>query len=182
MYEALRAHLEANGGEYPVHRDAAGLGRWVITQRQAYRRPETDPRRLSADRIALLEQLPGWTWIARNDMWQSQYDALEAHLEANGGEYPVQGDVEGLGTWINNQRQAYRRPETDPTRLSADRITLLEQQPGWAWKGRFNKPTNHAATGTRTQPKKPRLIETSSSDETMGDADLVANANSSSSE
>ena len=172
-YDALKAHLDANGGEYPVQGDASGLGNWILTQRPAYKKPEGDPARLSAHRIALLEQLPGWTWNALGDMWPSKYEALKAHLEANRGEYPARGDASGLGNWIHNQRTAYKKPETDPGSLSADRIALLEQLLGWTWKGRFKKPTKTAAaTCSQPQPKKkPRVIETSSSDETMGDVD-----------
>ena len=83
-------------------------------------------------------------------MWLARYDELKAHLEANGGENPVKGDAAGLGTWI---------------------ITV----PEWTWEGRFKQPTKRA-TGTSTQPKKPRLIET------VGDEDPVDGANSSSSE
>ena len=73
-------------------------------------------------------------------MWLARYEALMAHLEANDGAFPAQGDAAGLYTWFTSQRQAYRRPETDPNRLSADRIALLEQLPGWTWGGRFRSP------------------------------------------
>jgi hypothetical protein len=94
--------------------DASGLGTWIDTQRQAYRKPETDPTRLSADRIALLEQLPGWTWNALDEKWPSKYEALRAHLEANGGEYPAQGDAAGLYRWINTQRRRTRSRRLTP--------------------------------------------------------------------
>ena len=177
-YEALRAHLDANGGAYPARGDASGLGNWISDQRTAYKKPEGDPARLAADRIAPLEQLPGWTWNAQDEKWPSKYEALRAHLDANDGEYPVKGDPSGLGTWIHNQRKAYKKPEGDPKRLTADRVALLEQLPGWTWKGRFKKPTKTAAaTCSQPQPKKkPRVIETSSSDETMGDVDTSDNA------
>ena len=70
-------------------------------------------------------------------MWLARYDELKAHPEENSGEYPVQGDAAGLGVWIDNQRQAYKRPENDPSRLSEDHIALLEQLPGRTWEGRL---------------------------------------------
>jgi hypothetical protein len=61
-YDALNAYLEKNGGKYPVKGDPARLGRWISDQRKAYRK---GLKRLSADRIALLEKLRGWTWNAK---------------------------------------------------------------------------------------------------------------------
>jgi hypothetical protein len=91
---------------------------------------------------------------------------LQRHLVANNGEYPLKGDASGLGKWIIDQRRWYNKPEDDPARLSPERIELLERLRGWTWRGQFKRPTT---TGSRPQPKKRREIETSSSDETMGD-------------
>lgn len=49
---------------------------------------------------------------------------------------PTQGDPERLGAWIETQRRAYKKPETEPSRPSADRIKLLGRLPGWAWEGK----------------------------------------------
>ena len=56
-YDALNAYLEKNGGKYPVKGDPARLGGWINDQRKAYRK---GLKRLSADRIKLLEKLPEW--------------------------------------------------------------------------------------------------------------------------
>ena len=61
-YDALKAYLEKNGGKYPVKGDPTRLGGWINDQRTAYRK---GLKRLSADRIELLEQQRGWTWNAK---------------------------------------------------------------------------------------------------------------------
>ena len=61
-YDALKAFLEKNGGKYPVRGSPTRLGGWINDQRKAYRK---GLKRLSADRIALLEKLRGWTWNAK---------------------------------------------------------------------------------------------------------------------
>ena len=71
-YDALKAFLEKNGGKYPVWGSPTRLGRWINDQRKAYRK---GLKRLSADRIALLEKLRGWTWNAKVDK-TSKTDAM----------------------------------------------------------------------------------------------------------
>lgn len=136
-YTDLEAYLAAHGGEYPTQRDPSGLGAWINIQRQAYRRPQGDTRRLSEDRIELLERLPWWDWGAsRVDIWPSRLEALKTYMDGHDGAYPAQRDPTGLGTWVNAQRAAYRRPEGHPQRLSADRIQELERLPGWTWNAK----------------------------------------------
>ena len=137
-YTSLSAYLAAHGGDYPTQGDPSGLGQWINIQRQAYRKPEGHPRRLSAERIELLEQLPWWDWgSSRVEIWPSRYEALKAFMDKHDGQYPAQRDPTGLGTWVNAQRASYRRSEGDPERLSADRIAQLERLPGWAWNAKI---------------------------------------------
>jgi hypothetical protein len=134
-WKALKAYLVENNGKYPERRDALGLHQWIVVQRMAFNKPENDSRRLSAERIELLERLPGWTWNVYDALWQSKFEALQRHLVANNGEYPVWGDALGLYKWIADQRRAYNKPKDDPARLSAERIELLEELLGWTWNG-----------------------------------------------
>ena len=80
----------------------------------------------------------------------------------------MKGDTRGLYKWMIDQRQAYKRPEDHPRRLSAERLRLLVKLPGWTWQGRFERerPTKQGAPGTSTQPrKKPRMNESESDDD-----------------
>ncbi len=72
-YGELKAHLEANGGEYPKRGDAAVLGRWINPQRTRYRN-----ERLSPQRIAGLNKLPGWTW---QGMFKTSAETDDADFE-----------------------------------------------------------------------------------------------------
>ena len=62
-FNALKKYVIDHNGEYPTQGDPSGLGRWIHTQRQAYKRTENTKRKpLSDDQINKLESLPRWTW------------------------------------------------------------------------------------------------------------------------
>jgi helicase associated protein len=131
-FERLRRYVRRYGNaQVPlVYRQGRfALGRWVAAVRAAYR-----VGRLSAQRIAQLERLPGWTWRARDYHWQEALRALRryarrmGHARAPGwyreGDFP-------LGRWVAGQRRRYRKK-----RLSAARIRTLRAFPGWVWDAR----------------------------------------------
>ena len=55
------------------------LANWVRGQREKYRQG-----RLPAERIHLLESIPGWTWDPRDDLWERGYRALAKYHERHG--------------------------------------------------------------------------------------------------
>jgi hypothetical protein len=103
------------------------LGKWVKNQRSFYRASS-----LSADRIARLEALPGWTWDAQATKWEEGFSHLEQFVARVGNaRAPWQhrdDDDYPLGQWVAKQRVLYRTGS-----LSADRIARLEALPGWTW-------------------------------------------------
>ena len=99
------------------------LGIWINTQRQSYKKGT-----LSEDRIRLLENI-GMKWTIVTLEWNEIYKQAEeyyiknGHLEIQHG-YKVKlenGTIVNLGSWINHQRQSYKKGI-----LSEDRIKLLE--------------------------------------------------------
>ena len=67
-YTRLRAYLARSGGEYPRRhtddREERTLACWVYRQRVARRVTGPDRgTRMTPDRAAKLEQLPGWKWV-----------------------------------------------------------------------------------------------------------------------
>ena len=129
-WDARLAELEAfaaNHGRFPKPLSASGehpLAQWVIQQRFAMRN-----ERLSTDRIARLESVPGWVWGRQNAAWDTRLAELEA-FAADHSRLPKHGmkSEEQLAQWMSRQRKAMRNEK-----LSTDRITRLESIPGWVW-------------------------------------------------
>jgi superfamily II DNA or RNA helicase len=74
---------------------------------------------LRADRILILEAIPGWVWDPHDAAWDRNYSELREL-----GRMPPSNSR--LGRWANKQRR------TRGTR-SADQLEKLEALPGWTW-------------------------------------------------
>ena len=102
---------------------------WIYKQRQAYKRGK-----LSKEKIELLEKIGmHFDTIDNDEMWTRMYKLAENYFRKHGNlEIPqrfktmngIIKDENGynLGTWINRQRQEYKKGK-----LSDDRIELLEK-------------------------------------------------------
>ena len=104
-----------------------GLGSWVGGRRKSY-----SNGKLSADRVAALEALPGWTWSVLEDAWSQGMNALRHYVATHGhARVPHRhktADGFVLGVWIS-----VRRREHSNGTLSPERIAALEALPGWTW-------------------------------------------------
>lgn len=128
-HQALTKWVSANGvavvpayavsGEY-------GLGRWVGTQRRAYKRGQLTP-----EAIAALEALPGWSWNVRADTTEAMVAALrrfeqrEGHTLVPNNHYE---DGQRLGYWVGRCRRQHARGT-----LGAINQAALEAIPNWRW-------------------------------------------------
>lgn len=136
-----------------VEPDGFKLGTWVSQQRTEYH-----AGRLSPDRIAALESLPGWMWRAepvftvkspknthtqlpRPQKFEDRFFRLQEFVERTGSAcisvLYVEPDGFRLGRWVSSRRSEYHTG-----RLSPDRIAALESLPGWTWRVRANPPKN----------------------------------------
>ena len=97
------------------------LGRWVSSQKTAYREG-----RLDDSRVRRLEALPGWAWSVRDAQWEEHFTELQQYATENGHLRPPFETA--LGTWVYNQRALYR-----DGRLDDSRVRRLEALPGWVW-------------------------------------------------
>lgn len=157
-FDRTRRYITTNGRQVPqpyVEPDGYRLGSWVLKQRQAYmnrhRSGQVPGGRISDAQIALLEELPGWTWTPRDDLWPERLELLRriapTRLAADGTLILPDDKVDGfdISGWATNQRMAYARG-----RLSAARIEQLESIPGWTWTPGYGRRLASIATGTLT--------------------------------
>ena len=108
-----------------VEADGVRVGCWLISQRGNY-----FAGKLSAERIAALENVPGWSWRGRTEHEQ-RVSMLEAFVSAN-DRLPKQHeswDGYDIGTWVNRQRMGYCRGK-----LIEGQVAAMESVPGWVWK------------------------------------------------
>jgi hypothetical protein len=90
------------------------LASWIHWQRQTC----TDPRRRS-----LLEAISGWSWNAREDVWEKSFLQLKKYGVRLDRKFEIPGGF-NLGGWMYAQRLNCKDPE---------RRKKLETIPGWSW-------------------------------------------------
>lgn len=133
-FRRLQDYIERNGNALvPATSmiDGYRLGRCVNHQRARRAKGSLD-----ADYQRRLQNLPGWTWDARDyiDRWEDGFNRLLKYVELNGDArvpsiYTV--DNYRLGRWVVTQR-AKRANGT----LMVDRERRLQELPGWTWNTR----------------------------------------------
>ena len=114
--EIPQGYKTLNGYEYAE--SGIALGKWLHTQRQAYKKGQVS-NKITENQIQLLEEI-GMRFETRdnNEEWNKKYELAKAYFEynrnleiprdyktLNGYEYTAEGIA--LGSWIANQRQTY---------------------------------------------------------------------------
>lgn len=129
-YIALSKWAQANGHCRPLRGTVINdvdLGSWVLTQRSEY-----NAGKLLMQRIRDLEKLPGWSWDALEDDFQKYFAMLRDYVNRHAtSRVPITfrpKSYPNFGKWVAGQRASYRAG-----RLSAARIKLFEELPGWTW-------------------------------------------------
>ena len=101
------------------------LGQWVTVQR-------VHRATISAERRDRLEELPDWSWDAREDGWNAAYECLVKFVaEHSHARVPAKTKQDGfaLGRWVSGQR-------TSRATISAERRDRLEELQDWSWDAR----------------------------------------------
>jgi superfamily II DNA or RNA helicase len=124
--ERLKAFAEREGHtRVPVDYVENGmkLGQWTRLRRREH-------RKLSPDRQALLEAIPGWYWGRSADhIWDQKFALMKKFVDREGHARVPSGHVEDgvkLGSWVTEQR-------SNRDTIAPDRIEQLEALPGWSW-------------------------------------------------
>lgn len=125
-YDRLVAYSKENGttqvpGKY---RDKEGhLGVWLSKLRGK-------KSQLSAEQIAMLESLPGWSWGPLEGEWELGLSELGILAAAKGSTRFSReqkfSDGRSISGWIKKQR-------ADKGALSEDQVARLEAISGWSW-------------------------------------------------
>ena len=127
-YYALEEYYKKNGNiDVPFGyetKEGLKLGSWLHNQRKAYK--GKDNHRITKDQIQLLNDL-GMRWEVQKENWDKNYYALEEYYKKNGNidipeNYVTQEGVK-LGSWLNNQRSAYKGK--GKSKITEDQIQLL---------------------------------------------------------
>lgn len=144
--EALHYFNEHGNLDVPAsYKTTSGfaLGAWVRNLRRMRR---DKPESLTSSQAARLEAI-GMVWDSSNDArWMAAYAAAKNYFLHQGhlnvpANY-VAPDGTPLGKWVTHQRMAYQHPEKEHSRLTPERIRLLEQigmqwqRPG-SWEHRY---------------------------------------------
>jgi superfamily II DNA or RNA helicase len=124
-YNGLKAFAEREGHARPSQlyvENGLRLGQWVAVQRNSR-------EKMSPERVAILEVLPGWSWNPYADNWEEGFTSLLGFVEREGDAGVAKDHIEdgyNLGRWTSHQRVKRRS-------LSRDRRKRLEALPGWSW-------------------------------------------------
>jgi hypothetical protein len=119
-YNDLKNYLKNN--QFPTESHKI-YGCWIGKQRQNKKN-----NKLSNEKIKLLEELKGWFWFwDLDEQWMEKYNSLKEYLK-NNNELTKQSN-KIYGGWISTQRQNKKN-----SKLSNERIKLLEELKDWIWE------------------------------------------------
>jgi len=124
-YAAAHGHARVPSGY--TSPSGHNTGTWVGTVRSAYNRGKLTP-----ERIAALESLPGWVWSVYDAAFDAGFTEAKAYAAAHGHARVPSGYTSpsghNTGTWVAKARKDYNRGKLTPERIAA-----LESLPGWVW-------------------------------------------------
>jgi len=138
-YRAMREKL----GRKPSQRSSDPEERFYAQWRD-YQCSRKNYNKLPADRIAILEAIPGWSWgkpRLQRDYGETaaEYLAMREKLGREPHERSSDPEERRHAQWRNSQRSFKKKNE-----LLADSIAILEAIPGWSW-GKQYKPRKKVA-------------------------------------
>ena len=129
-YSALEEYYKEHGNiDVPKNyetKDGVKLGRWLGTQRQAYKGKGKVTNKINENQIQLLNNL-GMVWEVQKENWYEKYYALEEYYKEHGNiDVPKNYETKDgtkLGIWLDTQRSAYKGKGNN--KIADDQIQLL---------------------------------------------------------
>jgi superfamily II DNA or RNA helicase len=126
-FRALRERLGRDPGNYSSDPEERRQARWLMTQRQNNKKG-----RLSADRISMLQAIPGWSWAAHDyGDAVAKFHTLRERLGCDPSNSSSDPEERRQARWLGTQRKLKKNEK-----LPADRVAILEAIPEWSWEKR----------------------------------------------
>jgi superfamily II DNA or RNA helicase len=119
MYDLSLRYREEHNAPPPSSGTHVAIWRWEAIQRM--RRDG-----LSAERIAIMQQLPLWQWCPNDARWTSMYHEALQYRSTNEAPPSPGGTYRRIALWEHKQR-AMR------DRLPPERKALIDRLPRWEW-------------------------------------------------
>ena len=101
------------------------LGKWCSEQRKKYK-----DKKLSKDKVNLLENIANWSWKI-NNTWHESYELLKEYIKINNNKLIFKKNIYkkmNIDAWCYNQRTNYKKGQ-----LSESKIKKLENLNNWNW-------------------------------------------------
>ncbi len=135
-HQELQVYLEKTGSTNVPQDYSANyqLGQWTMNQRTKFRQRQIGQRNgMSQERIRELEKV-GFEWSIPQMKWNVMFDRLRNYQEENEQvDIPTSDTMNtDLRLWLKRQRYFYKMKIT--SRLSDERIALMESIPGFEWR------------------------------------------------
>ena len=149
-YKALRDYCDKVGtanitGNY-VDKNGIKLGQWVRWVR-------TQKKGMDKEKIALLENLSGWTWAVLDSRWQDTFNEFNEFVDAHGA-LPTTTSNKSLASWWATQNRRFRQ-----NIITTEQILKLEQIPMWQaaeikWENELNHLREYVEKYGHARPPK----------------------------
>lgn len=142
MYKLATEYFHENGDLYVpkgyLTSNGENLGQWIQIQRLAYKNRYLvkDSRKnnyvpLTDEQISMLESI-GMVWNVLDSRWGEMYKLAQEYFEKNGDlNIPktfISENGENLGSWIRNQRVAYRNRFLSKNEIKSGQVVLTDDR------------------------------------------------------
>jgi hypothetical protein len=127
-----RNHCGKNPSKKSTFDNEKRAGNWQCEMRKLYN-SNVNSSKLTPERIKLLNDTQGWSWI--DDKWNEQLQHWVSEVNKL-NRLPLSTSIDAnekkAAQWQSNQRSAYKR-EPRASHMTHERITILNVTPRWLW-------------------------------------------------
>lgn len=139
-------------------------GQWQSQQRLLY---NSKSKRLTPERIALLNGTLGWKWKELSSLWDSQLQhwiTEFTRLKRTPSTISKDLNEQKAGRWQSQQRVKYHKKKAC---MTAERIATLNATPGWSWSADEPPVTPYIPTDTIAADTPSLTIDASTAPDTI---------------